>query len=59
MSYIRAGAFQYLEVDTDAILPHAYQIQIIKKDYGIICWRYPQPRSIALLSINAIPMEEV
>lgn len=33
-----------------------YQVQIIKKNYGIICWRYPQPRQMSRLHIYPVPM---
>lgn len=52
----RAGAFQFVELMTDSVLPLPYQIQIIKKDYGIICWRYPQPRKMCKIHIYPVPM---
>ncbi|XP_059217881.1 intermembrane lipid transfer protein VPS13B isoform X1 [Stomoxys calcitrans] len=53
---LRAGAFQFVELMSDAVLPLPYQIQIIKKDYGIICWRYPQPRKMCRIHIYPVPM---
>ncbi|KAL9894530.1 vacuolar protein sorting 13B [Glossina fuscipes fuscipes] len=53
---LRAGAFQFVELTTDSLLPLPYQIQIIKKDFGIICWRYPQPRKMVKILVNPIPM---
>ncbi|XP_075147258.1 vacuolar protein sorting 13B isoform X1 [Haematobia irritans] len=53
---LRAGAFQFVELMSDAVLPMPYQIQIIKKDYGIICWRYPQPRKMCKIHIYPVPM---
>ncbi|XP_055922999.1 intermembrane lipid transfer protein VPS13B [Eupeodes corollae] len=53
---LRAGAFQFVEMIADTFLPMPYQIQIIKKNYGIICWRYPQPRKMAKIHIFPVPM---
>ncbi|XP_046806664.1 vacuolar protein sorting-associated protein 13B [Lucilia cuprina] len=53
---LRAGAFQFVELMSDSVLPLPYQIQIIKKDYGIICWRYPQPRKMCKIHIYPVPM---
>ncbi|XP_058985596.1 intermembrane lipid transfer protein VPS13B-like [Musca domestica] len=53
---LRAGAFQFVELMSDAVLPLPYQVQIIKKDYGIICWRYPQPRKMCKIHIYPVPM---
>lgn len=52
----RAGAFQFVELTSDSVLPLPYQIQIIKKNYGIICWRYPQPRKMCKIHIYPVPM---
>uniref|UniRef100_W8BHK3 Vacuolar protein sorting-associated protein 13B n=2 Tax=Ceratitis capitata TaxID=7213 RepID=W8BHK3_CERCA len=53
---LRAGAFQFVEMATDSFLPLPYQIQIIKKNYGIICWRYPQPRKMCKIHVFPVPM---
>uniref|UniRef100_A0A0K8W1C6 Vacuolar protein sorting-associated protein 13B n=1 Tax=Bactrocera latifrons TaxID=174628 RepID=A0A0K8W1C6_BACLA len=53
---LRAGAFQFVEMSTDAFLPLPYQIQIIKKNFGIICWRYPQPRKMCKIQVFPVPM---
>ncbi|XP_017859321.1 PREDICTED: vacuolar protein sorting-associated protein 13B isoform X2 [Drosophila arizonae] len=53
---LRAGAFQFVDLTTDTVLPMPYQVQIIKKNYGIICWRYPQPRQMSRLHIYPVPM---
>ncbi|XP_064550817.1 intermembrane lipid transfer protein VPS13B isoform X2 [Drosophila montana] len=53
---LRAGAFQFVYLNTDAMLPMPYQVQIIKKNYGIICWRYPQPRQMSRIHIYPVPM---
>ncbi|XP_030371450.1 vacuolar protein sorting-associated protein 13B isoform X2 [Scaptodrosophila lebanonensis] len=53
---LRAGAFQFVYLNTDAVLPMPYQVQIIKKNYGIICWRYPQPRQMSGIHIYPVPM---
>ncbi|XP_023169164.2 vacuolar protein sorting-associated protein 13B isoform X2 [Drosophila hydei] len=53
---LRAGAFQFVDLITDTVLPMPYQVQIIKKNYGIICWRYPQPRQMSRLHIYPVPM---
>ncbi|XP_037953413.1 vacuolar protein sorting-associated protein 13B isoform X2 [Teleopsis dalmanni] len=53
---LRAGAFQFVETATDSFLPLPYQIQIIKKNYGIICWRYPQPRKMFKIHVYPVPM---
>lgn len=52
----RAGAFQFVEMSTDSFLPLPYQIQIIKKNFGIICWRYPQPRKMCKIQVFPVPM---
>lgn len=52
----RAGAFQFVDLTTDTMLPMPYQVQIIKKKYGIICWRYPQPRQMNKIFISPVPM---
>ncbi|XP_032596259.1 vacuolar protein sorting-associated protein 13B isoform X2 [Drosophila grimshawi] len=53
---LRAGAFQFVYLHTDTMLPMPYQVQIIKKNYGIICWRYPQPRQMSSIHIYPVPM---
>ncbi|XP_030558700.1 vacuolar protein sorting-associated protein 13B isoform X2 [Drosophila novamexicana] len=53
---LRAGAFQFVYLNTDTMLPMPYQVQIIKKNYGIICWRYPQPRQMSRIHIYPVPM---
>ncbi|XP_036346047.1 LOW QUALITY PROTEIN: vacuolar protein sorting-associated protein 13B-like [Rhagoletis pomonella] len=53
---LRAGAFQFVDMTTDTFLPLPYQIQIIKKNYGIICWRYPQPRKMCKIHVFPVPM---
>lgn len=53
---LRAGAFQFIEMTTDKFLPLPYQIQIIKKHFGILCWRYPQPRIIDRIILFPIPI---
>ncbi|XP_028899829.2 intermembrane lipid transfer protein VPS13B isoform X2 [Zeugodacus cucurbitae] len=53
---LRAGAFQFVEMSTDSFLPLPYQIQIIKKNFGIICWRYPQPRKMCKIQVFPVPM---
>ncbi|XP_054747188.1 intermembrane lipid transfer protein VPS13B isoform X1 [Anastrepha obliqua] len=53
---LRAGAFQFVEMATDTFLPLPYQIQIIKKNFGIICWRYPQPRKMCKIHVFPVPM---
>ncbi|XP_069969328.1 intermembrane lipid transfer protein VPS13B isoform X2 [Bactrocera oleae] len=53
---LRAGAFQFVEMSTDTFLPLPYQIQIIKKNFGIICWRYPQPRKMCKIKVFPVPM---
>lgn len=54
---MRAGAFQFIETSQDLSLPLPYQIQIILKDNGIVCWRYPQHRSIRKLQICPVPLQ--
>lgn len=54
--YYSAGAFQFVDLTTDTMLPMPYQVQIIKKKYGIICWRYPQPRQMNKIFISPVPM---
>lgn len=51
----RAGAFQFIDSITDDTLPLPYQIQIISRDGGIICWRYPQPRALHYIQIFPVP----
>ncbi|XP_022217026.2 LOW QUALITY PROTEIN: vacuolar protein sorting-associated protein 13B [Drosophila obscura] len=53
---LRAGAFQFVYLNSESVLPMPYQVQIIKKNYGIICWRYPQPRQMTSIHIYPIPM---
>ncbi|XP_017847869.1 vacuolar protein sorting-associated protein 13B isoform X2 [Drosophila busckii] len=53
---LRAGAFQFVYLNSDNMLPMPYQVQIIKKNYGIICWRYPQPRQMKHIHIYPVPM---
>lgn len=53
---LRAGAFQFIEMTTDKFLPQPYQIQIIRKHFGILCWRYPQPRTIDMIRLFPIPI---
>ncbi|KAM8707006.1 hypothetical protein ACLKA7_011160 [Drosophila subpalustris] len=53
---LRAGAFQFVYLNTDSVLPMPYQVQIIKKNYGIVCWRYPQPRQMNRIYIYPVPM---
>ncbi|KAH8359232.1 hypothetical protein KR093_005309 [Drosophila rubida] len=53
---LRAGAFQFVDLKSDAVLPMPYQVQIIKKNYGIVCWRYPQPRQMHTIHIYPVPM---
>ncbi|XP_059611224.1 intermembrane lipid transfer protein VPS13B [Phlebotomus argentipes] len=53
---LRAGAFQFIEVhQSDDNLPLPYQIQIINRDVGIICWRYPQPRALKKVDVFPVP----
>lgn len=54
---LRAGAFQFIEMTTDKFLPQPYQIQIIRKHFGILCWRYPQPRIIDKIRLFPIPIQ--
>ncbi|KAH8278838.1 hypothetical protein KR018_010220 [Drosophila ironensis] len=53
---LRAGAFQFVYLSSESVLPMPYQVQIIKKNYGIICWRYPQPRQMTSIHIYPVPM---
>ncbi|XP_037025669.1 vacuolar protein sorting-associated protein 13B isoform X2 [Bradysia coprophila] len=53
---LRAGAFQFIDSNSDETLPQPYQIQIISKAGGIICWRYPQPRTLHYMQIFPIPI---
>ncbi|XP_039493419.1 vacuolar protein sorting-associated protein 13B isoform X3 [Drosophila santomea] len=53
---LRAGAFQFVYLNSESVLPMPYQVQIIKKNYGIICWRYPQPRQMTSIHIYPVPM---
>ncbi|XP_034127951.1 vacuolar protein sorting-associated protein 13B isoform X2 [Drosophila guanche] len=55
---LRAGAFQFVYLNSESVLPMPYQVQIIKKNYGIICWRYPQPRQMTSIHIYPIPMPD-
>ncbi|KAJ6640172.1 Vacuolar protein sorting-associated protein 13B [Pseudolycoriella hygida] len=53
---LRAGAFQFIDSDSDETLPLPYQIQITSKAGGIICWRYPQPRALHYIQMFPIPI---
>lgn len=53
---LRAGAFQFIESTRANELPLPYQIKIINRDVGIICWRYPQPRSLHNVTVFPVPM---
>ncbi|XP_065088861.1 intermembrane lipid transfer protein VPS13B [Ochlerotatus camptorhynchus] len=53
---LRAGAFQFIETNRSNELPLPYQIKIINRDVGIICWRYPQPRALYNVTVNPVPM---
>ena len=39
-----------------AELPLPYQIKIINREVGIICWRYPQPRALHQVIVYPVPM---
>lgn len=55
---LRAGAFQFIEVSSIVELPLPYQIQIYSKmDLSIICWRYPQPRSLTNVKLFPVPIQ--
>ncbi|XP_021693609.1 vacuolar protein sorting-associated protein 13B [Aedes aegypti] len=53
---LRAGAFQFIESSRSNELPLPYQIKIINRDQGIICWRYPQPRALYNVTVYPVPM---
>ncbi|XP_052863734.1 intermembrane lipid transfer protein VPS13B [Anopheles cruzii] len=53
---LRAGAFQFIETMKINELPLPYQIKIINRDVGIICWRYPQPRALHQVIVFPVPM---
>ncbi|XP_062558103.1 intermembrane lipid transfer protein VPS13B [Armigeres subalbatus] len=53
---LRAGAFQFIESSRSNELPLPYQIKIINRDLGIICWRYPQPRALYNVTVYPVPM---
>uniref|UniRef100_A0A182WW13 Chorein N-terminal domain-containing protein n=1 Tax=Anopheles quadriannulatus TaxID=34691 RepID=A0A182WW13_ANOQN len=53
---LRAGAFQFIETMKIAELPLPYQIKIINREVGIICWRYPQPRALHQVIVYPVPM---
>lgn len=56
LSPCRAGAFQFIDANTsEECLPLPYQIQILTRDGGTICWRYPQPRSLNYVKIFPVP----
>jgi len=52
---LRSGAFQFVETSSMRDLPLPYQIQIIDKDVGVICWRYPLPRALHKIKIFPVP----
>lgn len=52
----RAGAFQFIDATSSDQLPLPYQIQIISREGGRICWRYPQPRAMHFIQIFPVPM---
>lgn len=54
---LRAGAFQFVEISSQRDLPLPYQIQIIDKEMGVICWRYPQPRALHKIKIFPVPFQ--
>uniref|UniRef100_A0A182T1E6 SHR-BD domain-containing protein n=1 Tax=Anopheles maculatus TaxID=74869 RepID=A0A182T1E6_9DIPT len=53
---LRAGAFQFIETMKANELPLPYQIKIINREVGIICWRYPQPRALHQVIVYPVPM---
>uniref|UniRef100_A0A182MEU4 Chorein N-terminal domain-containing protein n=1 Tax=Anopheles culicifacies TaxID=139723 RepID=A0A182MEU4_9DIPT len=53
---LRAGAFQFIESMKVNELPLPYQIKIINREVGIICWRYPQPRALHQVIVYPVPM---
>uniref|UniRef100_A0A182P8W4 Chorein N-terminal domain-containing protein n=1 Tax=Anopheles epiroticus TaxID=199890 RepID=A0A182P8W4_9DIPT len=53
---LRAGAFQFIETMKINELPLPYQIKIINREVGIICWRYPQPRALHQVIVYPVPM---
>uniref|UniRef100_A0A182YLN0 Chorein N-terminal domain-containing protein n=1 Tax=Anopheles stephensi TaxID=30069 RepID=A0A182YLN0_ANOST len=53
---LRAGAFQFIESMKANELPLPYQIKIINREVGIICWRYPQPRALHQVIVYPVPM---
>lgn len=54
---LRAGAFQFVETSTLKDLPLPYQIQIVDREIGIICWRYPQPRALQKIKVFPVPFQ--
>lgn len=55
---LRAGAFQFIQTASLSELPLPYQIQIFSNnEKSIICWRYPQPRSLIQVKIFPIPVQ--
>lgn len=52
---LRAGAFQFIETLKETDLPLPYQILIITKESGVICWRYPQPRALSKIKVFPVP----
>uniref|UniRef100_A0AAG5CN30 Chorein N-terminal domain-containing protein n=1 Tax=Anopheles atroparvus TaxID=41427 RepID=A0AAG5CN30_ANOAO len=53
---LRAGAFQFIESMKINELPLPYQIKIINREVGVICWRYPQPRALHQVIVYPVPM---
>ncbi|XP_035779431.1 vacuolar protein sorting-associated protein 13B-like [Anopheles albimanus] len=53
---LRAGAFQFIESMKIDELPLPYQIKIINREVGVICWRYPQPRALHQVIVYPVPM---
>uniref|UniRef100_A0A182NL10 Chorein N-terminal domain-containing protein n=1 Tax=Anopheles dirus TaxID=7168 RepID=A0A182NL10_9DIPT len=53
---LRAGAFQFIETMKINELPLPYQIKIINREVGVICWRYPQPRALHQVIVYPVPM---
>lgn len=52
---LRAGAFQFIESEFADPLPLPYQIKIVSPEGGIICWHYPQPRSLHYVQVFPVP----
>ncbi|KAF4530596.1 hypothetical protein B566_EDAN006802, partial [Ephemera danica] len=50
---LRAGAFQFLEVNALCELPQPYQV-VFYQNPPAMAWRYPQPR--ALTSVDVLPV---